>query len=219
MSSYPRFSHPGPSSLKGKDSAHQPRSLKAGTSHPLGSYSYSSGTMDSGKQGCARASPDTLNPVPKDTPTSVDESPPFHALETPPCHGHGAVLARGGGDENAQVLPPSALAHHPIRFSWALESPPSLSSTLSSLVSFRALCPTEYLLYLSTSLPPLPHSLIFLSPPCFFSPAHAPPSYPSFSFLPSSSPLIHFPRQLSPRSRHTAYCQLASPAIPACRSF
>ena len=103
--------------------------------------------------------------------------------------------------------------------SWALESPPSLSSTLSSLVSFRALCPTEYLLYLSTSLPPLPHSLIFLSPPCFFSPAHAPPSYPSFSFLPSSSPLIHFPRQLSPKSRHTAYCQLASPAIPACRSF
>lgn len=37
VSSHPRFCHPGPSSLKGKDSAHQPRSLKAVTSHLLGS--------------------------------------------------------------------------------------------------------------------------------------------------------------------------------------
>ena len=162
--------------------------------------------MDSGKQGCARASPDTLNPVPKDTPTSVDESPPFHALETPPCNGHGAALARGGGDQNTQVLPPSALACHPIRFSWALECPPAVSSTLSSLVSFRPLCPIEYLLYPSTSLPPPPHSLIFLSPYCFFSPAHA-PLILSFILL-SSFQLSSYSSSKTALPKEQAHCLL-----------
>ena len=100
---------------------------------------------------------------------------------------------------------------------------------LNVLLQSAALSPPWYLsgpsVLLSTFCTPLPPSLphptplsSFLLPA--FSPLPMPPSsYPSFSFLPSSSPLIHLPRQLSPRSRHIAYCQPASPAIPACRSF
>lgn len=65
--------------------------------------------MDSGNQ--APAAENSLNPILRDTPTSVDQSPPSYFLETPIHNDHEAALIGGPGEENSHILqapsPPS----------------------------------------------------------------------------------------------------------------
>ena len=64
----------------------------------------------------------------------------------------------------------------------------------------------EYLLYPSTSFPPPPHPLIFLSPPCFLSPAHASPHLTLI--LLSSSQLSSYSSSKTALPKEQAHCLL-----------
>lgn len=114
----------------------------------------------------APAAPDTLNPVPTDTPSSVDQRPPSCCSETLVHHGHEAALTRASRDQNSQSFGlPSTSYLSPIPPFSPLPSPPSPSLLLATSLLFLFYLPYPCSSHQGPSLlpPPTSHPTLLLS--------------------------------------------------------